>query len=92
MKSVTACREIFQVRPMRKALIFLSFSKRYAVYYDENVPLFRRNGYRKSGTMILRVRSCNQRAPTDGFAEQNGRDAERPYIKSKNVFDKQTAT
>ena len=27
------------------------------VYYDENVPLFRRNGYRKSGTMILRVRS-----------------------------------
>ena len=28
-----------------------------AVYYDENVPLFRRNGYRKSGTMILRVRS-----------------------------------
>ena len=35
---------------------------------------------------------CNQRAPTDGFAEQNGRDAERPYIKSKNVFDKQTAT
>lgn len=36
--------------------------------------------------------ACNQRAPTDGFAEQNGRDAERPYIKSKNVFDKQTAT
>ena len=29
----------------------------YSVYYDENVPLFRRNGYRKSGTMILRVRS-----------------------------------
>ena len=28
-----------------------------SVYYDENVPLFRRNGYRKSGTMILRVRS-----------------------------------
>ena len=28
-----------------------------AVYYDENVPLFRKNGYRKSGTMILRVRS-----------------------------------
>ena len=28
-----------------------------AVYYGENVPLFRRNGYRKSGTMILRVRS-----------------------------------
>lgn len=27
------------------------------VYYSENVPLFRRNGYRKSGTMILRVRS-----------------------------------
>ena len=27
------------------------------VYYDENVPLFRKNGYRKSGTMILRVRS-----------------------------------
>ena len=27
------------------------------VYYGENVPLFRRNGYRKSGTMILRVRS-----------------------------------
>ena len=23
------------------------------VYYDENVPLFRKNGYRKSGTMIL---------------------------------------
>ena len=38
------------------------------------------------------LQSCNQRAPTDGFAEQNGRDAERPYIKSKNVFDKQTAT
>ena len=27
------------------------------VYYDENVPLFRRNVYRKSGAMILRVRS-----------------------------------
>lgn len=27
------------------------------VYYDDNVPLFRGNGYRKSGTMILRVRS-----------------------------------
>ena len=25
----------------------------------------------KSGSM------CNQRTPTDGFAEQNGRDAER---------------
>ena len=23
------------------------------------------------------VSRCNQRAPTDGFAEQNGRDAER---------------
>ena len=23
------------------------------------------------------VRNCNQRAQTDGFAEQNGRDAER---------------
>ena len=23
------------------------------VYYGENVPLFRRNGYRKSGAMIL---------------------------------------
>ena len=31
------------------------------VYYDENVPLFRRNGYRKSGTMILRVRSRGYR-------------------------------
>ncbi len=30
---------------------------RSIVYYDENVPLFRKNGYRKSGTMILRVRS-----------------------------------
>ena len=30
---------------------------REGVYYGENVPLFRRNGYRKSGTMILRVRS-----------------------------------
>ena len=30
---------------------------KFHVYYDENVPLFRRNGYRKSGTMILRVRS-----------------------------------
>ena len=29
----------------------------YGVYYGENVPLFRRNGHRKSGTMILRVRS-----------------------------------
>ena len=27
-----------------------------SVYYGENVPLFRRNGYRKSGTVILRVR------------------------------------
>ena len=27
------------------------------VYYDENVPLFRRNGYRKSGAMILRYRA-----------------------------------
>lgn len=27
------------------------------VYYGENVPLFRRNGYRKSGTKILRVRN-----------------------------------
>ena len=24
----------------------------YLVYYGENVPLFRRNGYRKSGAMI----------------------------------------
>ena len=39
-----------------------------------------------------RMGTCNQRAPTDGFAEQNGRDAERADIKSKNVFDKQTAT
>ena len=31
--------------------------KELNVYYSENVPLFRRNGYRKSGTMILRVRS-----------------------------------
>ena len=31
--------------------------ERHDVYYDENVPLFRKNGYRKSGTMILRVRS-----------------------------------
>lgn len=35
--------------------------KRYAgidnVYYGENVPLFRREEYRKSGTMILRVRN-----------------------------------
>ena len=27
--------------------------------------------------MIRRPRKCNQRAQTDGFAEQNGRDAER---------------
>ena len=27
------------------------------VYYGENVPLFRRNGYRKSGAMIPRVRN-----------------------------------
>ena len=32
-------------------------TKKIIVYYSENVPLFRRNGYRKSGTMILRVRS-----------------------------------
>ena len=32
-------------------------AKGYVVYYDENVPLFRRNVYRKSGAMILRVRS-----------------------------------
>ena len=24
----------------------------YSVYYGKNVPLFRRNGYRKSGAMI----------------------------------------
>ena len=35
---------------------------------------------------------CNQRASTDGFAEQNGRDAGRTHIKSKIQFDKQTAT
>lgn len=29
----------------------------YDVYYDENVPLFRSNGYRKSGTMIPQVRN-----------------------------------
>ena len=39
-------------------LITLSAGKEESsVYYGENVPLFRRNGYRKSGTMILRVRS-----------------------------------
>lgn len=27
-------------------------SKTLTVYYGENVPLFRRNGYRKSGSMI----------------------------------------
>ena len=27
------------------------------VYYDKNVPLFRRNGYRKSGAMIPKVRN-----------------------------------
>lgn len=26
-------------------------------YYGSNVPLFRRNGYRQSGAMILRVRN-----------------------------------
>src|SRR5699024_5252541 len=42
-----------------KELEFLNamLSDRLTVYYDDNVPLFRRNGYRKSGTMILRVRS-----------------------------------
>ena len=38
-------------------IISSGFRKRLNVYYDENVPLFRKNGYRKSGTMILRVRS-----------------------------------
>ena len=37
------------------------------VYYDENVPLFRRNGYRKSGTMILRVRSRDTALKSPGL-------------------------
>ena len=36
---------------------------------------------RMTGVYILKIidnaSDCNQRAPTDGFAEQNGRDAER---------------
>lgn len=35
---------------------------------------------------------CNQRTPTDCFAGQNGRGAEQADIRSKNLFDKQTAT
>ncbi len=29
-------------------------------------------------------KDCNQRAPTDGFAEQNGRDAERADLTCSN--------
>ena len=42
--------------------------------------------------MMLIHKDCNQRVSTDGFAEQNGRDAGRTDIKSKIQFDKQTAT
>jgi len=28
-------------------------------------------------SFLHKIHFCNQRAPTDGFAEQNGRDAER---------------
>ena len=53
LPSIRRLAQYYNVNPATivRALNVLS------VYYDENVPLFRKNGYRKSGTMILRVRS-----------------------------------
>ena len=55
-KALPSIRRLAQYYNVNPATIVRALNV-LSVYYDENVPLFRKNGYRKSGTMILRVRS-----------------------------------